>query len=826
MIKFSEKTKNPIINSVFLCMLLFLPALQGYIYKVLTLIFPFIINVITVDMIVAFIWAVVVFLTCRVWVKRINWVTLTSFFAIFLFAVVMYFVSQTNPDSEYTSKRFFNLCFTVIPMFLIGTFVDLDKTTNTVLRYGAMFTIVVSIIYLFYKNTQQQMHIDNMDFAYKILPAVIILLSSLFEKHNRRDTIINWVVAVISVAFLVMQGTRGPILCLGIYVFLRLYRTLKLKHFMIILASIVALVVVVLFTPLGKAIIQLLIDLFNLIGVSTRVLDKMLDGSISSSNGRNIIKDTLLGILNQDPFSIRNFFADIEYTKGINIDGSISIEGTYAHNVFLELVFDFGYLLGGVLSCLVVLAILKVVLKTKKEYAPIAYTFVCIGFVHLLLSGSFLYSKYFFALMGLAINKNFYKNEDVLDESDRDKLRVAEINFTERGSTGNIMLNVAKTARENGILVKTYSTNTFDIKYKKLPPAPEGHKYYSSYFENGLHYTLTYFFGRNGSYSHIGTWLLLRDIKKIKPNVIHLHNLHKYCINLPMLFNFIKKNDVKVVWTLHDCWAFTGHCPHFDMINCEKWKEGCFDCSSYLDYPKSKKDTSVWQYTHKKEWFTGVSNMTLVTPSKWLASKVKKSFLKDYPVKVINNGIDLNVFKPTESDLREVYNLNGKKVLLFVADSWSDKKGYGDVIELAGKLDDTYKIVMVGVTDEQIKELPNNVIGILRTNSAVELAKWYTLADVFVNTTYEDTFPTVNIEALACGTPVITYTTGGSVEIIDNTCGLVVEKGNVESLYDCVIKVVTTKPFTKQDCLKRASSYNMNDKFNEYVKLYKDLSTR
>lgn len=403
-------------------------------------------------------------------------------------------------------------------------------------------------------------------------------------------------------------------------------------------------------------------------------------------------------------------------------------------------------------------------------------------------------------------------------------MKIAEINMVAIGSTGKIMLQIAERAREKGHIVKTFSTNVFSTKYKKLPPPPNSdHEYFGSYFENGIHTTLGKITGHNGSFSRFATFRLIRKLKKFNPDVIHLHNLHAFCINLPMLFGYIKKNNIKTVWTLHDCWSFTGHCPHFDMIGCDKWKTGCHTCPQFnSDYLHTYRDASKKMYKLKKKWFTGVKDMTLVTPSNWLAGLVKESFLKEYPVKVINNGIDLSVFKPIESSFRKEYACEDKFIILGVSFGWGVKKGLDVFIELSKRLDERFQIVLVGTSDDIDAQLPSNIISIHQTQNQQELADIYTAADVFVNPTREDTFPTVNIESLACGTPIVTFNTGGSPEVCDETCGIVVPKDDIEALVDAIYNVYDNKPFSKEACIEHAKAFDKNDKFLEYVKLYED----
>ena len=403
-------------------------------------------------------------------------------------------------------------------------------------------------------------------------------------------------------------------------------------------------------------------------------------------------------------------------------------------------------------------------------------------------------------------------------------MKIAEINMVAVGSTGKIMLQIAECARKKGHVVRTYSTNVFSTRYKKLPPLPnENHKYFGSYLENGIHALLGKVLGLNGCFSIFSTFRLIRNLKKFKPDVIHLHNLHAFCINLPMLFRYIKKNNIRTVWTLHDCWSFTGHCPHFDMIGCDRWKTGCYDCPQYnKDYLHTYRDASKKMYKLKKKWFTGVKDMTLVTPSNWLAGLVKESFLKEYPVKVIHNGIDLSIFKPTPSNFRQKYNCNDKYVLLGVAFGWGKRKGLDVFIELSKRLDDRFQIVLVGTSEDVDVQLPENILSIHQTQNQQELAEIYTAADLFINPTREEVFGLVNAEALACGTPLVTFDTGGSPEVCDENCGIVVPKDNIEALVDAIYNIYDNKPFSKESCIERANKFDKHDKFLEYIKLYGD----
>ena len=274
----------------------------------------------------------------------------------------------------------------------------------------------------------------------------------------------------------------------------------------------------------------------------------------------------------------------------------------------------------------------------------------------------------------------------------------------------------------------------------------------------------------------------IKWVKEYDPDIIHLHNLHGYYLNVKILFEYLKTCGKKIIWTLHDCWAFTGHCSYFDCPHCDRWKTECGQCARVKDYPKTFFSHAKRNFRRKKDLFCGVPNLTIVTPSKWLAGLVKESFLKDYNVEVVNNGIDQNVFKPTESNFREKYGLVGKKIILGVASVWSERKGLNDFIKLADLIDSDTSIVLVGVNKKQKKLLPKNIVAIERTNNAKELAEIYTAADVFFNPTYEDNYPTVNLEAQACGTTVVTYATGGSPESVPGAN--VIEVGKIPTSFE------------------------------------------
>lgn len=400
-------------------------------------------------------------------------------------------------------------------------------------------------------------------------------------------------------------------------------------------------------------------------------------------------------------------------------------------------------------------------------------------------------------------------------------MKTVLINSCNFGSTGNIMLEIAETAENGGYTAAVCYPQSRDNSRKQK----EKDLIIGTRFSRNIHLMLAEITGLNGCFSYFSTMKLLKKLDKLKPDIIHLHNLHNCYINLSLLFKYIKKHNIKTVWTLHDCWAFTGHCPHFDMIGCDKWKTGCYSCPQYKEYPKSLFDNSKIMYRLKRKWFSGVKNMTIVTPSEWLASLVKESYLKDYPVKVINNGIDLNVFKPTESDFRKKYALENKYIVLGVAFGWGRRKGLDVFVELEKRFDkEKYKIVLVGTDDNIDKLLPDNIISIHRTQNQTELAEIYTAADVFANPTREENYPTVNMESVACGTPVVTFNTGGSPEMLDETCGAAVAKDDNDAMYNEIIRICEAKPYSMEACIKKAKGFDKNEKFGEYIRLYEVLN--
>ena len=384
------------------------------------------------------------------------------------------------------------------------------------------------------------------------------------------------------------------------------------------------------------------------------------------------------------------------------------------------------------------------------------------------------------------------------------------------------MFQIADTVQDMGGIAYTSASYT----------KPRGEQFSDTHYKIGgaigktEHILLAKLTGRHGCYSHFATYRLIQKIKQVQPDVIHLHNIHGWYLNWKMLFDYLKIASIPVVWTLHDCWPFTGHCPYFTVEKCSKWKTGCFECPLYRQYPGCFLDDSKKQYALKKACFSGVPDMTVVTPSQWLADLVKQSYLSNYHTVVIHNGIDLTKFKPVKSDFREKHNLEEKIVLLGVAFDWSPRKGIDDFRRLAEELPEKYAIVLVGVSDAAAKELPERIVTIACTQSQKELAEIYSAADLFVNPTLEDNFPTVNLEALACGTPVITYQTGGSPESLTESCGRVVPYKDYEALKSVIFEMKEAKTTMSQACIERAQLYGRDNAYKKYISFYKEVCIR
>lgn len=412
-------------------------------------------------------------------------------------------------------------------------------------------------------------------------------------------------------------------------------------------------------------------------------------------------------------------------------------------------------------------------------------------------------------------------------------MKIVQINTFPYKATGHIMLDIHKILTAQG-----YDSY---VCWGRGRPSNNNHEIViADNIGVKFHGIYTRLLDKTGFASRRATKKLLRRLDEIKPDIIHLHNIHGYYLNIELLFNYIREHNINVVWTLHDCWPMTGHCAGFDMCGCEKWETGCFNCEQRNMYPASRLfDNSKWNWTKKRDLFTGLS-ILIVTPSRWLKNIVQKSYLKDYRCEVIKNGIDLEIFRPVSMEktekVKEKYNLDNRKIVLGVASEWTIKKGLNDFLKLSEMMENI-QFIVVGLTEKQLKGMPRNIRGIKRTENQEELAAFYTMADVFFNPTYEDNFPTTNLEALACGTPVITYDTGGSPEALDvNTKDLSMSIGEViEKVSSKTVSYETVKSkiysFLEKDkndiqsqaCRNIAMEYRAKKQFEKYIELYNEL---
>lgn len=393
------------------------------------------------------------------------------------------------------------------------------------------------------------------------------------------------------------------------------------------------------------------------------------------------------------------------------------------------------------------------------------------------------------------------------------EMKIVQINSVcGAGSTGKICVAISELLTNEGI-------ENYILYTSGRTDYPRGIRYMSKH-EIKWQALKARVIGNYGFQSKAATKRLIVELDRISPDIVHLHNLHSHNVHLDELFTYLKNKKTKVFWTFHDCWTFTAYCPYYDIARCNRWKiEGCHHCPQRTRYSWFF-DRSKMLFEKKKQLFSGL-DLTIVTPSQWLADQVKMSFLKEYPVKVINNGIDLSVFYPRKTHFREKQGLENKFILLGVAFGWGKRKGLDVFMRLAERLDsEKFQIVLVGTDDEVDKLLPQNVISIHRTENQAQLAEIYSAADLFVNPTREEVLGLVNLESLACGTPVLTFRTGGSPECVDEKTGVVVDCDDEEALYQAILAIAEKKPFAAEDCVMRAQKFSENEKYIEYIDLY------
>lgn len=343
-----------------------------------------------------------------------------------------------------------------------------------------------------------------------------------------------------------------------------------------------------------------------------------------------------------------------------------------------------------------------------------------------------------------------------------------------------------------------------------------------------MHGLKTRFLDRHGFGSRQATLFLVEQIKLIKPDIIHLHNIHGYYLNIEVLFNYLSVADIPIVWTMHDCWPITGHCTYFDSIGCFKWETGCFDCQQKKEYPQSLFiDNSKRNYSDKRTLFCSIEDLTIILVSKWLQERVKKSYLNKYTQKLIYNGVNTHVFYPrnNRSIIKKKLGVGNRFMLLGVASIWEKRKNLNDYVKLGELIDEKTIIVLVGLSEKQIKKLPNNIIGLSRTENISHLAEIYSAADIVLNLSAEETFGMTTVEGFACGTPGIVYNCTASPELITSNTGIIVEKGDMHGLVNAISEIETKgKAYYSVTCRDHAMKYfNKENKYKEYIQLYESL---
>lgn len=343
-----------------------------------------------------------------------------------------------------------------------------------------------------------------------------------------------------------------------------------------------------------------------------------------------------------------------------------------------------------------------------------------------------------------------------------------------------------------------------------------------------FHIILSRIFDLHGHGSYFSTKKFVKKIELIKPDIIHLHDIHGYYLNLKILFKYLSSKNIPIVWTQHDCWAFTGHCAFFTEIKCEKWKSLCYSCPLFNSYPKSwYMDNSPLNFRLKKRLFTSVNQMYIIAVSDWMRNLLQESFLNCFPTSRIYNGIDTDTFKPSGDNniIRSKYNIGDRIILIAAATSWGERKGLSDYYKLRDLISNEYVIVLVGTSPKLSSSLPDGIIGISRTDNVSELVDIYSSASILLNLAYEESFGKTTPEGMACGIPSIVYNCTASPELIDNSCGIVVEKGDIIGVSRAISTIMTwDKEKTKSYCINRVNElFDMNKNFNQYINLYKSI---
>lgn len=401
--------------------------------------------------------------------------------------------------------------------------------------------------------------------------------------------------------------------------------------------------------------------------------------------------------------------------------------------------------------------------------------------------------------------------------------KLVQINTVCNTSTGQIMHDIQTAAKRRG-----YETVSF-VGRRKVYTDVKCEKFGNS-FSFWIHVALNTLFDCQGHGSYFVTRRLIKRLREEKPDIIHLHNLHGYYLNLPLLFRYINQEyQGKVFWTFHDCWPFTGHCPHFTMAGCGQWKTGCVRCPQKKSYPISlMMDRAKKNYMEKRDMFSQVKGLTIITPSEWMRRQVAHSFLKDKKTVVVNNGIDTEIFHPCDDpkEIQRVLHRHAipaeKKILLGVASIWEKRKGLKTFEELAACLPEQYVIVLVGLTKRQIGKLVPGIIGIERTGNKRELAALYAAAHIFINPSGEESFSLVTVEAMACGTPVIVLGTSAVKELVGEGCGVVLDENRIAEYTKAIEKIEADEP-DRQKIAEHGRRYGKQGMTDKILKLYEGL---
>lgn len=383
------------------------------------------------------------------------------------------------------------------------------------------------------------------------------------------------------------------------------------------------------------------------------------------------------------------------------------------------------------------------------------------------------------------------------------------------GSTGRICTDIADLLLAQGHECRiAYGRGNVPEKYRPIA------RQIGSTLQIKAHAGLARLTDSAGFHSRRATKELIEWIDHWKPDLIHLHNLHGYYVNVECLFQYVKAKDIPVVWTFHDCWPYTGHCVYSDYIGCDRWQTGCYSCPKKHEYPVSMLlDRSKQNYQRKKAAFTGVKRLAIVTVSDWLKAEVKQSFMKDYKVVRIYNGIDQSVFRPSHSDIKKELGIDGKRMLLGVSDRWSERKGLSFFYRYAEEKKPDEALVMVGFNKDELPKVPQGIIALPRTDLVQQLVNLYSAADIVLNPSVEETFGLVTAEALSCGTPVIVQNATACPELVDESCGRIIEKNNYEQFKEAIINLENNLP-DAQACLTRATLFDKQTNYMKYIHLY------